>query len=533
MIKPEYFLEKYGVVFDETDTAEEKLRQMTAAFGVHESYEGDKPYIFISYAHMDSALVLPAVKAIQDKGYPVWYDAGIRPGSEWAADIAQHLKNASLVLAFVSKSAFDSPNCRAEIVYAFGHRKPMLTVRLDKTPLPDGLDMQLSLSQMFDAFAYDDGNEFVTRLAAAPIIAERISPVLLELWKEKRRQTEEAEQKRREAEEAEKRKQAEEAQRQRLAAEEAERKRREEEEAERKYQQAKEAARIRREAEEAQQKQWETERQEKEAAKRQRAEAQKEREETKKAQAEANRRKKEETEQEKLKNAEREKQKRIMESKYRTVQAGLDKKKMGYYSGAIGLFNKELTKCAAPGLSLESELANYRNKLCQTIYQDACQMEKNRKSRLEAAVLFGALPAQYSDADRRKRAIISKYERTDWIISVVFTLLHLALNVCLALTVNHLGWPWYFGALIQLLPPQVLFSVMMLLRKGFYIKVENTYFVVFLSFILTLIVDAFLFQFVDNIWLRILCSLVVNGLGVAGSLLWNTLVTEWTLPKIK
>ena len=161
---------------DAEDTTPEKLRYLNNAFGMHDSYEGNLPYIFVSYAHKDAPLVFPAIRGMQEKGYPVWYDAGIRPGAEWAADIAQHLKNASLVLAFVSKNAFDSNNCRAEIVYAFGNRKPILTVRLDNEPLPDGLDMQLSLSQMFDAYAYSDGDVYVEKLVRASLIAKLIQP---------------------------------------------------------------------------------------------------------------------------------------------------------------------------------------------------------------------------------------------------------------------------------------------------------------------------------------------------------------------
>ena len=524
MIKPDYFLGKYGVVFDAHDSAEERMRQMIEAFGVRESYEGSKPYIFISYAHMDSALVLPAIKAIQDKGFPVWFDAGITPGAEWAADISRHLKNASLVLAFVSENAFASNNCRAEIVYAFGHKKPMLTVRLDNTPLPDGLDMQLSLSQMFDAFAYDDGDEYVRRLAGAAILSQKIQPVLLEIYEQERRQAEEsaAAERRREEMEAKQRAQAEEAERKRLAAEKAER-----EEADRKYQQAKEDARKRREAEEAQQKRWEAEKQ---TVKNQQSQGQKTREE-------ANKRKQEETEKEKQINAEREKQKQNMEKQYRTVQASLNKKTMGYYHAAIKRFNGDLSNCAVKGLSLENELASYRDQISQTIYQDACQMEQHRHSRIEASIMLKTLPSgdrHYADALKRIAAIEAKTERGDWISCAVLVLLYFALNVCLALQVSYLQWPWYYAMLLLLAPAQAVHILMWVLRKGWYVKVENTFFVILLSNVLLLIADLFLFRFVGSFWLRIPCSLGVNLLSAASCFLWGrTCIMEWTLPKIK
>ena len=45
-------------------------------------YEGKEPYIFISYAHKDSDRVFPILEELDRRGYRVWYDDGIAPGSE-------------------------------------------------------------------------------------------------------------------------------------------------------------------------------------------------------------------------------------------------------------------------------------------------------------------------------------------------------------------------------------------------------------------------------------------------------------------
>ena len=39
-------------------------------------------YVFISYAHKDSAIVLPCIEAMKKKGVNLWYDEGIAAGSE-------------------------------------------------------------------------------------------------------------------------------------------------------------------------------------------------------------------------------------------------------------------------------------------------------------------------------------------------------------------------------------------------------------------------------------------------------------------
>lgn len=136
------------------------------------AYEGGKPYIFISYAHKDTELVMPAIEALQAQGYPVWYDAGIQVGTEWPEYIAEHLLHCSLVVAFISEASIASPNCRQEIVYALDKRKHMITVRLDDAQMPPGMEMQLNLCQSLFAYKHDTLEGYVTELARAPYIAE-------------------------------------------------------------------------------------------------------------------------------------------------------------------------------------------------------------------------------------------------------------------------------------------------------------------------------------------------------------------------
>jgi hypothetical protein len=46
------------------------------------AYEGKEPYIFVSYAHKDSPAVFHIVEQLSARGYRIWYDEGIEPGSE-------------------------------------------------------------------------------------------------------------------------------------------------------------------------------------------------------------------------------------------------------------------------------------------------------------------------------------------------------------------------------------------------------------------------------------------------------------------
>lgn len=79
------------------------------------AYEGKKPFIFVSYAHKDSDVVLPVIERLYKERYRVWYDEGIAAGSEWPRNIEEHLKAAKGVLIFISPQSLASENCKNEV----------------------------------------------------------------------------------------------------------------------------------------------------------------------------------------------------------------------------------------------------------------------------------------------------------------------------------------------------------------------------------------------------------------------------------
>ena len=104
------------------------IRRLATARGLRacrketlEPYEGPLDYAFISYAHRNSADVLPIVRDLQDAGFRIWYDAGIEIGSEWDAYIMDHLARSRAFICFQSKEFRASSYCRQEIDYALEH----------------------------------------------------------------------------------------------------------------------------------------------------------------------------------------------------------------------------------------------------------------------------------------------------------------------------------------------------------------------------------------------------------------------------
>ena len=111
------------------------------------TYEGKEPYIFISYSHKESDIIIPIIERLQVDGYRVWYDDGIIPGTEWPETIAQHLNDSSVFICFISPSYVDSFNCKRELDFAVHKRKDFLAVFLEETKMPLGMEMQVSSVQ--------------------------------------------------------------------------------------------------------------------------------------------------------------------------------------------------------------------------------------------------------------------------------------------------------------------------------------------------------------------------------------------------
>lgn len=132
------------------------------------AYEGKEKYIFISYAHKDSDIVLRIMSALQEEGYRIWYDDGIIPGSEWPENIAMHLNDAAMVIAMISPNSMASHNCRREINFALSKQKPFLSVVLEPTEMSLGMEMQLSAQNIVMRQNYSRWEDFIYKIKLCP-----------------------------------------------------------------------------------------------------------------------------------------------------------------------------------------------------------------------------------------------------------------------------------------------------------------------------------------------------------------------------
>ncbi|MCR4792854.1 MAG: TIR domain-containing protein [Lachnospiraceae bacterium] len=136
------------------------------------AYEGEDKYIFISYAHKDSATVMPIMERLEQSGFRIWYDDGIAPGSEWPENIAQHMDKSDVVMAFISPNSMDSANCRREITFALSRQKKFLSVMIEETTLPLGVELQISAQQSVLRHNFRTEEEFLARILGSEILKE-------------------------------------------------------------------------------------------------------------------------------------------------------------------------------------------------------------------------------------------------------------------------------------------------------------------------------------------------------------------------
>ena len=130
-------------------------------------YNGNKNFIFLSYAHKNRDDILKIAKEMQSRKYRIWYDEGIDPGTEWDENIAGHIQRAGYFIAFISHEYLDSENCKDELNLARDLNKERLLIYLDNVQLPIGMQMRLNRLQAIHKYTYSEDYKFYQKLFSA------------------------------------------------------------------------------------------------------------------------------------------------------------------------------------------------------------------------------------------------------------------------------------------------------------------------------------------------------------------------------
>jgi hypothetical protein len=118
-------------------------------------YPGDEPFIFVSYKRTDLDRVSPVMWRLQERGYKVWYDHGIRGGDDWNAILEERLTSCYALVLFLSQAAIDSKYVRREVLFADSMDKRIISVRLEAAQLRHGMGLLLPRYHIIDHSAND------------------------------------------------------------------------------------------------------------------------------------------------------------------------------------------------------------------------------------------------------------------------------------------------------------------------------------------------------------------------------------------
>lgn len=111
------------------------------------AYQGNNPYVFVSYAHKDNEKVLDLIKLLKRKMCRIWYDEGLTPGGSWNDDLANHISKCECLIIIITNNSIQSQYVKSELNYAISLNKKIYPVFLENVELPAGLAMMLGTTQ--------------------------------------------------------------------------------------------------------------------------------------------------------------------------------------------------------------------------------------------------------------------------------------------------------------------------------------------------------------------------------------------------
>ncbi len=131
------------------------------------AYQGDEPFIFVSYAHNDKAQVYPILRRLYREGYRIWYDEGIPAASDFLEHIATKVEKCTFFMVFVSPVAFESSWVKDEVKFGLECNKKFIEIHLQETKLENWYRMRLGHFQRILKYEMNDA-QFNAKLHSTP-----------------------------------------------------------------------------------------------------------------------------------------------------------------------------------------------------------------------------------------------------------------------------------------------------------------------------------------------------------------------------
>ncbi len=160
------------------------IRDYAAQAGVAMAKDGDDakasgstPSVFISYASPDIAVAEATCEALEQAGVTCWIaPRDVTPGTFYADAIVHAIDAAKAIVLILSQSAATSPHVLREVERGASKRHTVISLRIDRAPLPAGLEYFLNTSQWLDASSGDTARA-LPKLVSAVQVAIQASTV--------------------------------------------------------------------------------------------------------------------------------------------------------------------------------------------------------------------------------------------------------------------------------------------------------------------------------------------------------------------
>lgn len=121
-------------------------------------YEGDKPFLFVSYSHLDKEVAI-ICDYLRRNMCRIWYDEGNHSGDDWSDNIAAHLLKSQCVLYLISNNSLKSKYVNAEVTMALGHGKQIIPIRIEDINLSPGMELKIGHLHFVDVFNEESINQ--------------------------------------------------------------------------------------------------------------------------------------------------------------------------------------------------------------------------------------------------------------------------------------------------------------------------------------------------------------------------------------
>lgn len=129
-------------------------------------YDGQEPYVFISYTRKDSERVFPLLQALTEAKYRIWFDAGIQAGAHWTETLVEKVEKSSIFCPLYSEAFNISRFCFEETEYAYRTNKTIVPIYLDDVSMSEQrpLFRLLGSRQSLRLYQYNSIASFVASL---------------------------------------------------------------------------------------------------------------------------------------------------------------------------------------------------------------------------------------------------------------------------------------------------------------------------------------------------------------------------------